>query len=349
MYQEKHKFSHFPFEGSSRPDFGCLVQGVEPGPLFPFFIDADFSTFEGFLKFAEDHGLEGFQKFDSQLNRELERRRKADEALKKQKPIERAFLEKVWLRISEEILREQKSISDLYEFQKQLHKRGNVDVDLERSQGSFVYSPPPCLLNAIPYLNKQVHEKWETDVEPIGLYGTTSGEITVETLRGTLRRFHECDSIVARCYAEIVALIKDGRRVKKCALCEKPFIAKRSDARFCSRPFLSMQGKEEYRELLIQLNKRARHELREGLAREERAFLDRHSCRKVGPQITFQTALGKDEWAFSAEYKKLHSKKSYYKKAYGIDSQEYQKACQDFEKLKKNKPKKKKGARGKNG
>ena len=132
MYQEKHKFSHFSFEGSSRPDSGYLVQGVEPGPIFLFFIDADFSTLEGFLKFAEDHGLEGFQKFDSQLNRELEKRRKADEALKKQKPIKRAFLENVWMRIGEEISREQKAIRRLYEFQKQLHKRGNVDVDLER-------------------------------------------------------------------------------------------------------------------------------------------------------------------------------------------------------------------------
>ena len=81
-YRDKHRFLDFHMAGedlSERPlwngrGFPYPFTREEEGPVFPRFISADFSSFEGWKTFARDYGLEGFTEFDQKLEEGLKRR-----------------------------------------------------------------------------------------------------------------------------------------------------------------------------------------------------------------------------------------------------------------------------------
>lgn len=186
-YLELHRFIYYPVNDS----FSLLPEGQfcfrkeTAGPIFPDFIEADFSSYEGFRSFTERYGLDGVATFSESLKGELELRFEAARNGEVRKPIEGTYLNKEWHILRDQLEREQSGVKKLFEFQQRLFSSERIalidkgDKQLcspldKRLQGSRQFSD---ILAILPYL-AQKKDRWSfqfgSDPAPIKVVLDTS-------------------------------------------------------------------------------------------------------------------------------------------------------------------------------
>ena len=343
-YKDKHEFLDFHMAGediSERPQwreqgFPYPFNRKEEGPIFPRFISADFSSFEGWKKFAKDYGLEGFMEFDQELEKELKRRIADVRKNYVRGPISITYLKQRWENMKKKILVEQTGVKRFFDFQQTLYATGKSKVTIKgliKSERSAVwdacnFEPFGDLTDVIPFLNR-VKLRWEFNDWPV--FSTSLNfkkEVNQEEMKEVFRPIWDYDkSLVARCYAEIVWLIKDGRTVKPCTFCHEPFVPERSDADYCKRVYWTPRTHAQYERI------RGQELTKENIEKEAQKFLERHTCRKIGPLITFHDNLTEEEKEYRAEKKRRDSKLRHLKKTRGEESSEYKKELRAWKKF----------------
>lgn len=363
-YQENHFFRQFPVKGGRFEHLVYPREAAEAGPVFPSFLAADFSTYEGFVKFADSFGLDGFGWFSEELEDQIDNRWEALERLragktaraKYKQPLERV-LEKVWEEIQSRLVEEQSRLQRFFEFQQQLHKKNKIRVANPNASltgagihiapnlpFNYLFEPLGDLKEVLPYLRVELEPELDYSTissdsgtwkfaksAPDGLLVAVKS-VPSDTVSKVLKWRPRYPSIVHRCFIEIADVIADGKTAKTCPCCQKIFIPKRPNEKYCSRQFVDYGYEVAYHKLLrkqdteysaliesLELQTpddtwtaepefteidaddwRLRRESLEALSaieekqrNEMQDFYRRHTCKKVGPQKTMEERLKK--------------------------------------------------------
>lgn len=308
-----------------------FVQVIIAGPIFPHFLRADFSKYEGFRHFTEDFGLDAFAKLDSSaysLANELGRIRSGE-----LKAMAGHYLEKAFDRMKAGILNEQRVMRVFHEW----FVKGNYPRFPEKSNGkriklSITYAmallrPQGADGEFQLRLLKQMGKQYQTFMEMfreiddalkqhlsqirikpsyalIPILEHIDGELVGPKQVGWI---YEYDSIFPRCYMEMLDLIEDEAELKACANCGEVFFPSRKDELFCSR-----------------------------LAPQQRTWKKRgrRTCKELGPEIRYRKKLIREgKWDLHEQKKRLLNRLNYQKRLGNRD--EYEKLRREYEILKR--------------
>lgn len=354
-YEAKHRFYRFPIEGGSEERCSYSFEDEMEGPIFPYFLEADFSNIDGFIRFADDFGLDGFEKLDNadRLSRQL--RKEANYS----KPISKKFLRSIWESMKAQLQLEQEEVRVLFDLQQSLqNSEDEIEIgDLARVASILKEYTQPKI--DIPDFVLASDLK---NIEPEWIY----------------------DSIVTRCYAELFWLIMDEKKLKECECCGKAFVTTRKNKVYCDRLFLSERARAEYRrlrwkespevteeakdlmrvaagpggvtkqafgaewttdenEIISRLNdpeyqrkkaevRKAREALR-NQREKARAFLSRQTCKKIGPRKTETERLRPEALDRKKQRKKLLNRRNYLKSKGRVNTTDYKKVSIELEQL----------------
>lgn len=228
------------FKVSKKKGMLTPVDRYIDGPIFPSFILADLSTYEGFIDFVEWVGIAGFIYLDepnwiNTISNNLERVR-----IGELKTISDSYIQKFYERIRTNLLTEQEIMTIFY--------------------GLYFYSS-----NRKSPFDRYPHDTFDM------LYRNVSRHLAlVKVIAQQPAIFNSNDfrknkitwsfsyeSLPARCYMEMIDMIDNKEKVKECAYCGEIFIPSRKNEIFCNRlaPGHRRPGEERTCKQLGPLNK----------------------------------------------------------------------------------------------
>lgn len=198
------------------------------GPLFPFFIKADFQTYEGFRDFSDWVGINGFTYLDDpqwNVSRELDRIEEG-----KLKEIPDSYLRKFYDRIRDKLVDEQTAMRLFHSV-----SMGRY-INEKKPSRALVEKVVDRISNALGRHLSCIEVTLRT--EPRGFMGLFRNKV--------LGWEFSCKTLPARCYLEMIDLISDKKKVQECGYCGEVFIPSRKNEEFCNRfaPGYRQPGKE---------------------------------------------------------------------------------------------------------
>lgn len=228
-YQQRHTFWLFYIND----DFSTITRGLPVqvtviGPLFPIFLKADFESYEGFRAFVECAGFECLADLDKDLSKDIKEWIKEEETQIWMGP---DYVTRLWQRLKDDLIEEQKLIRQAYEIFLLDHK---TVVEI----GNWLFDElTEAHAKEIPSLSAIID--WHIRRVRYGLcFDITPGNEHLE-----LEPYFP--NIIDRCYQEIVDLARDGKSLKNCDCCGLPFVG-RKNQKYCQRISPSFRKKRGF-------------------------------------------------------------------------------------------------------
>ena len=184
-----------------------LRHGVIHAPVFIDYMQANFSSYEGFLSLIVKVGLKGF----AYLDQDSDYKFPLDEELKKiymreykQWNLSDSFLKQFYVRNKERMQKDQNAVKLFYKW---YYKK---DMPVRKPFKDAV----------------QLDESQTKHLASISLsYNPSSGQLN-----------HHCRTLPGRCYLELIELIRDKKELKTCAYCGELFVSHDARELYCDRP-----------------------------------------------------------------------------------------------------------------
>lgn len=293
------------------------------GPVFPFFLEADFSVYSGFREFTNLFGLRGFAKFDTRRDYSLEETLKKPPAI-----ITEAYLKKTFEHLRNPLVHHQSAMRQVcyVHFPETRGTWGDLKINH---------------LEANVSVNSALRGYWYSVEDPCFSPDEFASPVPDEIVKEARGLKREYDSIIARCYAEIFEASRLEKKLKPCANCGRLFIS-RPNQSFCHRldpnlPRIRLGDILQDRNPSSRLAKNSLIQRFDTLQPPEELGLKKLTCQARGRQNTFKNRLNKDKVRKAAfdEKKKRQNHLYYLKRKLGEEAKEYQEARAEFEKWKR--------------
>ena len=308
------------------------------GPVFPYFLEADFSSYKGFREFTNLFGFEWLTPFSQKLKTHLEDT--------KPDKLSRTFLEgEVFPEMKQPLWTEQAIMerfkrlvfeNDAKEFLTSYEEGAELDLT---SVGKLVEDRLHSAMAGIRY-------------EPEGfnwfpLYLNEGKE------PGLLHYKNVFPSVVDLCYLEIVHAYNYGLKPRICDNCKRLFLPERSNEKYCERldpdvsKFTPKQTPTKGNAVLSSYKQHG--PVPTGFSGTWMEIdLAAMSCRGRGRAASWQKSMSKEMREYQAEKKRRLSRLSYLKSKIGEDHSDYRTARKGYEEwVVENKPAKSKKAKKK--
>lgn len=299
-----------------------LKDGWSVSPFYPIFLEADISTFEGFQRFITEAGLRWFTYLDGKdvkyslgdTLKELMRRPRKDRVMSV------SYLKRFHERVKDRLQDEQEVIKLFHLWfiegkQPHLHRGDGKAYPAfwvyQNQITGYPFKPKNKDEEKIFEAVRRIETALDTHLKSVHLYSRMNVHwaVTFDPAKQSPRDFlsvrFEPQSFPAVCYLEMLAMIEDGKKARKCALCGRLFIASHDREIFCNRrpPGLDLNRPwEEIRDL---------------------------TCKDVGPQERFWKNKSKEDIERIREKKSWQNRLLYLKKTGQKD--EYDKKMKEFE------------------
>ena len=309
------------FLSPSKKGYDCYERTVI-SPVFLPFVDADLSSYEGFLKLIDITGLTGFAYLDEDVNYKYP----LGDELKKTS-LSKGYIELFYNRHKNTLQNEQASVRLFHQWFiegnqpliNNLHPDFIDDLKIHLSRVTLepIFNPAPIL------------DKVSETIMKVGFREILSGDkkklskcvesLTPSALRKASRKsvstIRNCSTLPALCYLEMIDLIDYDAELRKCSHCGKLFVPAHDSEIFCNRlaPEFQPQGRLTTAEVWKSVSKK--------------------SCKKIGPQNKFNKSLSPEDRERIKQDKRFRSRLDYLKKI-GSDD-EYKKELRKFNKWKK--------------
>lgn len=320
------------------------------GPIFPYIIDADFSSYEGFRKFTNLFGLQGFAKLSKNLESIL------NIAKSKQEPISRSALKGVFKEIRLDLKKEQRGITLFFETYKQ--GLSNKDfVVLTSDQANMTKEAVIAADKSIASIDTKlrINRNGRSITSGESIF-TAKDLIDINYLRDEQNDIDKLQdskvtdlyedkniypTIFSRCYLEIKHLIKDNKEIKKCLNCGMTFVPSRANEAYCSRldPKVAERLRIDTKANAMAVKGSSNKDVPLNLGLDNFNFYRITSnlyktCKKLGPRKKWESGLSGKKLEFVSERKKKLNRLTYLKKkleAGKLEEADYQKALSEYE------------------
>lgn len=314
------------------------------GPIFPVFLETDFTTYKGWRYFVEDFGLEGFAKLDKReddsfpLRKELKKIRNG-----KSRTFAQGYMEKAYEGIRRRLIHEQETMKMFHSWFME-NKQPKVKVKQHESPIPATSAIVMAIEGERISIDKEItasfrriYDALEKAIEGISLelimqkfpprffkgnklFGQTpSANKTISADLVERKWFSPklvFDSHITRCYLEMIEAIEDEVEIIACDNCKRLFIPSRKNEIFCSRPAPTRHTQKR--------SKKSKYTPTKNFA-DLVAYVNRKTCKEIGPQLKFKEKLKKENKTEWFAQRKRYLNRLYYLKRKG-DNIEYRKA-----------------------
>ncbi len=309
---------------------------VNRGPVFPYFLDTDFESYDGFREFTNLFGFEGFFAFSPALEKECN---------KGLHTMTRAFIhETVFRQIKHRLLHEQRILRNLKDL------LFDSSADRRKFANPLFDEGIHALADGID--NEDGAELIQATKENIGgirirllaetflqTHMVLMAEATPRPLIKNIPVVYGFPDIVSRCYLELLDVFNHGRKPKECENCHHLFLPKTANEKYCERldpsascfrpsqtPTIGGYVVSDAKELI-------------GFDPD----ITKWTCRERGRLARWKKNLTPSEKKYQREKRKRLNRVNYLARTYDKKSERYKVEKADYDKwMEKNKPKRKK-------
>lgn len=278
-----------------------LRHGVIHVPVFIDYMQADFSSHEGFISLISKVGLNGFRylDYDSDYRFPLDKQLKELYMREyKQWNLSESYVKQFYERNKGHLIEDQKAVKLFHEW----YYEGNM--------------PARKPFDKVRLLSESVTQH----LAYISLSHTSSWELS-----------YNCRTLPGRCYLELIQLIQDKKELKACAHCGELFVSHDAREIYCDRPIerVLLQDDRELPDVFLYV-KGYESSRTENIVRLKKLFPHYKSCKNAGAQKRYVESKSPEEREIFRQKKKYQNRLLYLKEI-GNDV-EYKKVLKEYNK-----------------
>lgn len=213
-----------------------LIMGFIHSPVFPEFIEADFSSYEGFQSFISNNGITTLTYLDKGSGHKfplVEELKKIQMREYKEWFLSKDYIQKFYDR-NKECLQEDQDAVKLF------HKwffKGNAPII--KNTGSKILNLYSIYYNGNRLRNTEDDNNYQNLIlldRSLNKHISYINHYLNIQSSGAFGLIRDCKTLPAHCYLEMIELTEDKKELKQCAHCGKLFASHHEKEIYCDRP-----------------------------------------------------------------------------------------------------------------